>query len=127
MSFCPIVDEAASFGGDAKEEVFIESVKTHHRTGKPVVIRHLILENFKRFECPTRGITHNHKSCYFFHSVKDKRRADNLYTPELCKFAETDRCPKRDRCKRAHNRVERLYHSEKYKTKFCHCYPSKIS
>jgi len=91
------------------------------------MIRHLVLDKFKRIECPSKGVTHNHKSCYFFHSLKDRRRDDTLYTPELCKFAETEKCPKRDKCKRAHNRVERLYHSEKYKTKFCHFYPSKIT
>eukprot|EP00347_Sterkiella_histriomuscorum_P007719 403347823 len=56
----------------------------------------------------------------------DKRRDDDLYTPELCKFADTEKCPKKDKCRRAHNRVERLYHKDKYKTKFCHCYPNKI-
>ena len=66
---------------------------------------------------------HNHKTCYYYHSFKDHRRDDCLYTPELCKFAETDRCPKQESCQRAHNRVERLYHKEKYKTKFCHMFP----
>jgi hypothetical protein len=66
---------------------------------------------------------HNHKTCYYYHSFKDHRRDDSLYTPELCKFAETDRCPKQESCQRAHNRVERLYHKEKYKTKFCHMFP----
>ena len=107
--------------------IFTEEYKVHHRTGKQTMIRHLVLDKFKRIECPSKGVTHNHKSCYFFHSLKDRRRDDTLYTPELCKFAETEKCPKRDKCKRAHNRVERLYHSEKYKTKFCHFYPSKIT
>jgi hypothetical protein len=92
----------------------------------PLTVRHLNLVDFKRNECPRKNAPHNHKSCYYYHSIKDKRRDDELYTPELCKFADTEKCPKRDRCRRAHNRVERLYHKDKYKTKFCHCYPSKM-
>lgn len=108
-------------------EIFDTTTKTHHRTGRPIVIKHLKLSDFKRIECPRKGVPHNHKCCYYYHSVKDKRRDDNLYTPELCKFAETEKCPKRDKCRRAHNRVERLYHKDKYKTKFCHGFPNKVS
>lgn len=100
--------------------------KMHHRTNKPMEIKHLNLHDFKRIECPKKNAPHNHKSCYYFHSLKDKRRDDDFYTPELCKFAETEKCPKRDKCRRAHNRVERLYHKDKYKTKFCHFFPNKI-
>lgn len=49
-----------------------------------------------------------------------------LYSPELCKHAETDKCPKGDACPDSHNKVERLYHVEKYKTKFCSTYPKKL-
>ena len=96
------------------------------KTGKNLMIRHLNLQDFKRLDCQRKNAPHNHKSCYYYHSIKDKRRDDELYTPELCKFADTEKCPKRDKCRRAHNRVERLYHKDKYKTKFCHCYPNKI-
>ena len=112
---CSASDDYCDRVNDEEPTIFIKTSKPSYNTGEPITVRHLILDGFKRFECPSRGIKHNHKSCYFFHSLKDKRREDKLYTPELCKFAETDRCPKRDRCKRAHNRVERLYHSEKYK------------
>jgi hypothetical protein len=107
-------------------EIFLTIEKEHHRTGKSIMIKHLNLTDFKRIECPMKNEPHNHKSCYYFHSIKDKRRDDDLYTSELCKFAETEKCPKRDKCRRAHNRVERLYHKDKYKTKFCHCFPNKI-
>ena len=120
-------DDSEEYLYDNEFQIFKEIQKTHHKTGQPVTIMHLILDNFKRHECPQKGLTHNHKSCYFYHSIKDRRRDDSLYTPELCKFAETEKCPKRDKCRRAHNRVERLYHSEKYKTKFCHFYPNRIS
>ena len=72
-------------------------------------------------------VPHNHKSCYFYHSMKDRRREDTFYTPELCKYAESEKCPKHEKCRRAHNRVERLYHSDKYKTKFCHMYPNHVA
>jgi hypothetical protein len=100
--------------------------KCHHRTGKPMKIKHLKLHDFKRLECSKKNATHNHKSCYYYHSIKDRRRDDDLYAPELCKFADTDKCPKKEKCRRAHNRVERLYHKDKYKTKFCHFFPNKI-
>src|SRR5580700_9053320 len=92
--------------------------RIHHRTGKPMIIKHLKLDDFKRIECPQKNLPHNHKSCYYFHTIKDSCRDNNTYTPELCKFAETLKCPKKDKCRRAHNRVERLYHKDKYKTKF---------
>lgn len=110
----------------AESDIFTLQTKVHHRTGKPIYIKHLVLKDFKRIECPKKNAPHNHKSCYYSHSIKDKRRDDDLYTPELCKFADTEKCPKKDKCRRAHNRVERLYHKDKYKTKFCHCYPNKI-
>ena len=119
--------DAHDYGDGADSQIFVEFEKTHHLTKQPVVIKHLLLSDFKRYECPNRGCPHNHKSCFFFHSIKDYRREDSQYTPELCKFAETEKCPKHDRCRRAHNRVERLYHRDKYKTKFCHYYPNKIS
>ena len=107
--------------------MFETTTKIHHRTGKPIVIKHLHLSEFKRIECPRKSVPHNHKCCYYYHSLKDKSRDDELYTPELCKFAETEKCPKKEKCRRAHNRVERLYHKDKYKTKFCHGFPNKIS
>lgn len=105
---------------DPEDSFFIKLSKVHHRTGKTLILRHLNLKDFKKFECTKKSSAHNHKSCYFYHSIKDKRRDDDFYTPELCKFADTEKCPKKDRCRRAHNRVERLYHKDKYKTKFCH-------
>ena len=89
-------------------------------------LRHLNLDKFKREECHQIDANHNHKSCFFYHTFKDRRRDDSIYAPELCKFADTEKCPKRDKCRRAHNRVERLYHKDKYRTKFCLFYPGKV-
>lgn len=69
---------------------------------------------------------HNHKHCRYFHSIKDKRRKNAEYSPELCDNSETDKCQQKDGCNLAHNRVERLYHVEKYKTKFCTKFPKHI-
>jgi hypothetical protein len=40
------------------------------------------------------------------------------YSTDLCRFAETNKCVKGDKCKLSHSNVERLYHPEKYKKKF---------
>ena len=110
-----------------EKNFFMSLKKVHHRTNKLIYIKHLNLGDFKRIACLRQEEPHNHKCCYYYHTIKDRRRDDNLYTPELCKFAETEKCPKKQKCKRAHNRVERLYHKDKYKTKFCHFYPNKTS
>ena len=70
---------------------------------------------------------HNHKHCKFFHSLKDRRRKGALHSPELCKYQETDECPFGDACRLAHNKVERLYHPEKYKAKFCTFFPQNLA
>lgn len=69
---------------------------------------------------------HNPKLCPNYHSSKDRRRP-TLHSTELCADAETDMCKLKDRCTKAHNRVEQLYHSTKFRVKFCSNYPSTIS
>lgn len=86
---------------------------------------HLNLDTFKVEFCKNEN-EHNHKHCQFYHSFKDKRRLGNLYRADLCDYFETDKCPNRDNCPLAHNKVERLYHIEKYKTKFCTKFPRYI-
>jgi hypothetical protein len=60
---------------------------------------------------------HNHKQCPRYHGELDKRRSNQKHT------YISDFCPKPAHCKEscglAHNKVERLYHIEKYKQKFC--------
>ena len=86
---------------------------------------HLNLEIFKTHLCP---LTYTH--CRYYHSQKDKRRLPNAeghyISADLCKYEEVEKCPDKDDCKFSHNRVERLYHIEKYKTRYCTKYPKNI-
>lgn len=82
----------------------------------------LELGEFKVLPCRVMQ-QHNHKHCGFYHSYKDKRRVSG-YSADLCPMA--DNCARGDSCPKAHNRVEQLYHPDKYKTKFCTQYPDKL-
>jgi len=109
------------------------------------------LSRFKTERCKnlTNGKQHNHKHCRYFHTIKDRRRLlefDNLaavvaksapgelwravmqltYQPDLCQFQETEQCPRQDECPVSHNRVESVYHQEKYKSKYCTKYPKNL-
>lgn len=77
----------------------------------------LDLTTFKTEKCEIES-KHNPKHCKYYHSLKDRRRGHMNYSTDLCRFAETDKCMKGDKCFLAHSNVERLYHPEKYKTKF---------
>lgn len=83
---------------------------------------HLDLSLFKTQSCKVLS-PHNPKHCEYYHSARDKRRSD-LYSPDLCGDGERDVC-KIESCSKSHNRVEQLYHPEKYKTKFCTLFPYK--
>jgi hypothetical protein len=50
-----------------------------------------------------------------------------IYTPDLCDNYETDLCKQKDKCHVSHNRVESVYHPEKYKSKYCTKYPKNLS
>ena len=90
------------------------------------MLKYLDLERFKVEQCQISS-QHNHKHCKNYHTIKDRRRSKNgEYSPDLCKHQETDKCPSGDHCKLSHNRVERLYHIEKYKTKFCTKFPKDL-
>ncbi|CDW73819.1 zinc finger ccch type domain containing protein [Stylonychia lemnae] len=82
-----------------------------HQQGNEI-IRHLILSNFKTDPCNIQH-QHNHKHCRFYHTIKDKRRKLDYYTPDLCEYSETDKCPNKD--------------TQKYKTKFCTKFPKQLA
>jgi hypothetical protein len=77
----------------------------------------LDLSTFKTEKCSIEA-KHNPKHCKFYHSLKDRRRGHMNYSTDLCRFAETDKCLRGDKCFLSHSNVERLYHPDKYKTKF---------
>ena len=84
--------------------------------GKKVM--HLNLGSFKTAPCETKT-PHNIKMCQFYHSEVDRRRTGITYSADLCPEQKKKKCLKGDLCEMAHSNVERLYHVEKYKTKFC--------
>ena len=79
----------------------------------------LDLTFFKTQPCKVNK-PHNQKRCIYYHE-QDRRRPLGVYTSELCEFNEKS-CQEKESCPKAHNRVEELYHPEKYKTKFCKAY-----
>lgn len=87
----------------------------------------LNLQTFKTQMCPNK-IPHNLKHCTFFHNPKDKRRQTNFYTysAETCPHIDSGVCPYGDICKYSHNKVEELYHPDRYKNKFCSNYPNNV-
>jgi len=77
----------------------------------------LDLTTFKTEKCVIEA-KHNPKHWKFYHSLKDRRRVNINYSSDLWKFAETNKCLKGDKWYLSHSNVERLYHPDKYKTKF---------
>ena len=85
---------------------------------------HLDLSLFKTQPCSIQE-PHNPKLCIYYHSSRDRRR--NIpHSFEMCAEHEKDLCNNVETCNKAHNRVEQLYHPDKYKMKFCTFYPKKI-
>lgn len=88
-----------------------------------------MLDNFKTQACQIKG-PHNPKFCYFYHyENRDRRRQTNIfyYSADLCPAIEKNlECQLGDDCQYAHNKVEQLYHPERYKRKFCLFHPHKI-
>ena len=80
----------------------------------------LDLSVFKTQPCASKS-QHNYKTCFFYHNAKDRRRLGSFFSSELCEYAEktNDMCSLGDFCTKSHNRLEQLYHPDKYKTKFC--------
>jgi hypothetical protein len=79
----------------------------------------LDIQHFKLNPCQI-DVHHNQKHCINFHSEKDRRRDPKSYSSEKCQFMNG--CPYGENCPYSHNSVEKLYHNEKYKTKFCNDY-----
>lgn len=107
----------------------------------PQIVKFLDLTKFKNEKCKnlTNGKQHNHKHCRYYHTIKDRRRLLDyssihseaaeavIYYPDLCDNFETDKCPSQQKCGLSHNRVESVYHPEKYKTKYCTKYPKNLN
>ena len=85
----------------------------------------LILIAFKTKPCTCKE-QHNQKHCLFYHSPKDRRRISTNYLSELCNKNDNDNCPMKDFCGKSHSMVEKLYHPDKYKTKYCNFYPKSL-
>lgn len=79
--------------------------------------RHLNLEKFKVQACQLLQ-THNPKLCPYYHSQQDRRRCNTHYAYDV-EFCTVNNCSDVETCKFTHNKVERLYHIAKYKTKYC--------
>ena len=79
----------------------------------------LDLNFFKTQPCKLAK-SHNPKRCVYYHG-QDRRRPLGTYTSELCEEGEKG-CQAKLSCTKAHNRVEELYHPEKYKSKYCKAY-----
>jgi len=86
----------------------------------------LDLATFKTEKWKTES-KHNPKHCKYYHSLKDRRRGHMNYSTDLCRFAETDKCLRGDKCFMSHSNVERLYHPDKYKTKFWDVFGHDVS
>jgi len=86
------------------------------------------LDLFKVRPCTKKG-NHNVKICDYYHHEKDRRRPTNIfsYIPPICPFVTRNNpCPHGDNCRYAHNKLEQLYHPERYKRKFCLHHPHNI-
>ncbi|CAG9333018.1 unnamed protein product [Blepharisma stoltei] len=102
--------------------IFQATPKAHSISTLVEKPEHLNLSYFKTQPCKITT-PHNPKHCEFYHSNRDKRRLDH-YSPDLCGDGEKEVCGN-EACGKSHNRVEQLYHPEKYKTKFCTFFPYK--
>lgn len=83
---------------------------------------------YKSSWCPNRRDSHDSKSCFFAHHMRDFRRPPEIfkYIAEDCEHlknssSETgwESCPKGLNCNKCHTTVERLYHPDKYKRVYC--------
>lgn len=86
------------------------------------------LDNFKTMPCQSKG-NHNPKYCYYYHHEKDRRRPTTYYnySSDTCpKIEKNQECPNGENCRYAHNKVEQLYHPDRYKRKFCTHHPHKL-
>jgi hypothetical protein len=73
---------------------------------------------FKVFPCPNQ-VRCNSPLCVYYHSSSEKRRSPRHfeYSSELCHAAGN--CIHFDNCKKAHNKLEILYHPNIYQSAHC--------
>ena len=93
---------------------------------KPRAIMHL--EGFKTTLCLKKG-HHDKKTCPYYHNEIDRRRPITQrcdYCPELCAHIQRNYCSCDQNCAFSKNKVEQLYHPDRYKKKFCENFPYKI-
>lgn len=80
-----------------------------------------VIEEYCTELCPN-GRNCDDKSCFYAHSSASVRRNpyENAYQPKLCPQTRLyGRCMHGNTCKYARNRLELLYHPQKYKTEQC--------
>lgn len=90
---------------------------------------YLDLAVFKTEKCNLDASSnHNLKRCPKYHDEnKDRRRKLGTYRNELCpklNKSKKNLCTLGDACPYSHNTVEKFYHPEMYKAKFCESYTS---
>lgn len=88
----------------------------------------LDLNNFKTKRCGQKT-PHCYRKCFFYHNETDRRRdlRKHDYTPEFCSNMEYQGlCKLKDACRKSHSKAEQGYHPEKYRQKFCACYPDRL-
>jgi len=110
-----------------KNKVMKEISKTQ-QGASPTSQSAFSLDNFKAKPCQVKG-NHNPKVCEFYHHENDRKRPVSVYhySPNMCEYVQNDQiCPNGNNCRFCHNKVEQLYHPEKYKKKFCLYHPHSI-
>ena len=88
---------------------------------------YLDLTTFKTEKCTMdASLNHNLKRCPKYHDEsKDRRRKLGTYRSDMCvniQKSKKKQCPNGDTCTFSHNTVEKFYHPEMYKAKFCESY-----
>ena len=54
-----------------------------------------------------------------FNSFKDRSMVSLLYSSDKCAYFGIDNCPNKDQCNNVLNPIEKSYHFEKYKPRWC--------
>lgn len=82
------------------------------------------VKDFKVHPCGN-NLPHDKKLCPYYHNDLDRRRSnqDYEYCPELCPH---NYCASGAYCRFSRNKVEQLYHSDRYKKKFCEHFPYQL-
>lgn len=109
----------------ASYEKFKVKQSSHHQSVKGKALMNLNF--FKTTPCNKKG-SHDKKTCPYYHNDIDKRRPTTEYNYcfEICSTVNRNYCPCDQSCPFAKNKVEQLYHPEKYKKKFCENFPLSV-